>query len=318
MSGDARSLSQRVRALADPTRIPILQSFFKTGKGEYAEGDRFIGIRVPQLRQLCRDCRGAGIRDAAPLLRSDIHEERLFALLLLVDAFRREDEAGKRAIYDFYLANTQFINNWDLVDASAEHIVGGWLQERSKSPLTRLARSRSLWERRIAIVATLQFIRAGELGETFRIADMLMGDAHDLIHKATGWMLREAGKRDVAALRKYLSTRHVRMPRTMLRYAIERLPEKERRQVRWQQSHARQLRRIDADGFQAGEDARQIGRPVDEKLRAPKVCILETKTEPIACEADVSACPPGRFQIDWRVANQYGRIGIAPGPVHEM
>jgi 3-methyladenine DNA glycosylase AlkD len=223
------SLRKRVRALADPARVPILQSFFKTGRGEYAEGDRFIGIRVPQLRQLCRDCRGAGIRDVAPLLRSDIHEERLFALLLLVDAFRREDEAERRAIYDFYLANTRFINNWDLVDASAEHIVGGWLQKRSRSLLTKLARSTSLWERRIAIVATLQFIRAGELNETFRLADMLMGDAHDLIHKATGWMLREAGKRDVAALRSYLASRHARMPRTMLRYAIERLPEKERR-----------------------------------------------------------------------------------------
>ena len=226
---DKSSLSARVRALADPARVPVLQRFFKTGKGEYAEGDRFIGIRVPQLRQLCRECRGAGIREAAPLLRSEIHEERLFALLLLVDTFRRADEAGRKEIYDFYLANTRFINNWDLVDASAEYIVGAWLEPRSRAPLARLARSASLWERRIAVVATLHFIRRGDLNETFRLADMLMDDPHDLIHKATGWMLREAGKRDGVALRRFLATRHRRMPRTMLRYAIERFPETERR-----------------------------------------------------------------------------------------
>ncbi len=222
-------LSARVRALADPGRVAVLQGFFKTGKGEYAEGDQFIGVRVPQLRELCRECRGAGIAEAAPLLRSAIHEERLLALLLLVDAFKRADEAGKRAIYDFYLSNTRSINNWDLVDASAEHIVGGWLFERSKAPLTKLARSRDLWERRIAIVATFHFIRRGKLDETFRIADLLMADPQDLIHKATGWMLREAGKRDGAALRRYLRRRHDKMPRTMLRYAIEHFPEVERR-----------------------------------------------------------------------------------------
>jgi 3-methyladenine DNA glycosylase AlkD len=222
-------LSKRLHALADSSRVPGLQRFFKTGKGEYAEGDRFIGIRVPQLRTLCRECRGAGIAEATPLLRSPIHEERLFALLLLVDAFKRSDDAGKQAIYDFYLSNTRFINNWDLVDASAEHIVGAWLHDRSKAPLTKLARSRDLWERRIAIVATLHFIRRGQLTETFRIADILINDRHDLIHKASGWMLREVGKRDGAALRRYLSRRCQRMPRTMLRYAIERFPERERR-----------------------------------------------------------------------------------------
>jgi 3-methyladenine DNA glycosylase AlkD len=181
---------------------------------------------------LCRECRGAGIADAAPLLRSPIHEERLFALLLLVDAFKRSDEAGRRAIYDFYLSHTRFINNWDLVDASAEPIVGAWLCERSKAPLTALARSGDLWERRIAIVATLHFIRRGQLTETFRIADILMKDRHDLIHKASGWMLREAGKRDVTALKRYLSRRGQKMPRTMLRYAIERFPERERKAFR--------------------------------------------------------------------------------------
>ena len=222
-------LRRRLRALADPARVPILQSFFKTGAGQYAEGDVFIGIRVPQLRALCRECRDGEIRDAAPFLRSDIHEERLFGLLLLVDAFKRGDERARREVYDFYLANTRYINNWDLVDASAEQIVGGWLLERSKAPLTRLAKSKDLWERRIAIVATLHFIRHGELDETFRIADLLIHDRHDLIHKASGWMLREAGKRDASALRRYLAKRYARMPRTMLRYAIERFPENERR-----------------------------------------------------------------------------------------
>lgn len=223
-------LSRRVRALADPGRVPILQSFFKTGKGQYAEGDRFIGIRVPHLRELCRECRGAGIDEVAPLLRSPIHEERLFVLLMLVDAFKRADETQKRAIYELYLSSTRFINNWDLVDTSAEQIVGGWLRERSKAPLTKLARSRDLWERRIAMVATLHFIRSGRVDETFRIADILMTDRHDLIHKASGWMLREAGKRDGAALRRYLALRYQKMPRTMLRYAIERFPDRERRE----------------------------------------------------------------------------------------
>ena len=251
------SLSTRLRSLADPTRVPILQKFFKTGKGEYAEGDRFIGIQVPKLRQLCRECRGASIADVTPLLRSDIHEERLFALLLLVGAFRRADDLTRREIYDFYLANTRFINNWDLVDASAEHIVGGWLRNRSKAALSRLARSSLLWERRIAIVATLEFIRAGELDDTFRIADLLMNDRHDLIHKATGWMLREAGKRDVNALRRYLATRHSRMPRTMLRYAIERFPEEERRRyvgVRLPRAHD------ERSAPAAGSPARTRGR----------------------------------------------------------
>lgn len=222
------SISKRLRALADPSRVPILQSFFKTGKGQYGEGDRFIGLTVPQLRELCREFRGAGIDAAATLLRSPVHEERLLALLMLVDAFTRADETGQRAIYEVYLANTRFINNWDLVDASAEYIVGGWLRDRSRASLRKLARSPSLWERRIAIVATLHFIRRDDYDDTFRIADILLQDAHDLIHKATGWMLREVGKRDGPALRRYLAPRCKRMPRTMLRYAIERFPERER------------------------------------------------------------------------------------------
>lgn len=225
----SRALRTKLRAAADPSSVAILQRFFKTGRGEYAEGDVFLGVRVPALRSICRDCGAVSDRDLVALLRSRIHEERALALLLLVRDFQRADEATRKRIYERYLANTASINNWDLVDASAPAIVGGYLASRSRAPLRRLARSRALWERRIAIVATLHFIRRGELDDTLAIADALLGDDHDLIHKATGWMLREVGKQDAAVLRGYLKTRYHRMPRTMLRYAIERFPEAERR-----------------------------------------------------------------------------------------
>ena len=221
-------LERLLRARADRTRVPILQRFFKTGPGEYAEGDVFIGVTVPDLRRTCRECGDATADDRLRLLRSPVHEERALALLLMVDAFKRADEAGKRRIYTEYLANTRYINNWDLVDCSAAPIVGAWLAHRSRRPLHRLARSASLWERRIAIIATHHFIKAGEVEETFAIADRLRHDEHDLIHKAVGWMLREAGKRNPAAERRFLAPRYTSMPRTMLRYAIERFPERER------------------------------------------------------------------------------------------
>ena len=218
-----------LRRHAAPARVPLLRRFFKTGPGEYAEGDEFIGVTLPQLRSLCRECRDAPLDEIELLLRSPIHEARLLALLLLVDAFNAGGEAEQRAIYRLYLSRTEYINNWDLVDTSAAPIVGAWLFTRSRAPLTRLARSRSLWERRIAIIATHYFIRKGEVADTFRIADLLLADEHDLIHKATGWMLREAGKRDPGVERAFLKTRYRRMPRTMLRYAIEKFPEAERR-----------------------------------------------------------------------------------------
>jgi 3-methyladenine DNA glycosylase AlkD len=225
----ATELRKRLRAHADPASVAILQSFFKTGPGQYGEGDVFIGVRLPAMRALCRECRDVPLATALTLLGSTVHEERLLALLLMVDRFTRGDEAERKRVYDAYLANTDRINNWDLVDLSAPAVVGGFLWERSRAPLTRLARSTSLWERRIAIVSTHYFIRNGDLADTFRIADLLLDDPHDLIHKATGWMLREAGKRDGSALRQFLATRHDRMPRTMLRYAIERFPESERK-----------------------------------------------------------------------------------------
>jgi 3-methyladenine DNA glycosylase AlkD len=223
-----RKLRAQLRGRADSGRAAVLQSFFKTAAGQYAEGDVFIGVTVPDLRAICRQCGPVALADAFELLRSRIHEERLLALLLLVDAFRRGTPGTRREIYDGYLASTAFINNWDLVDSSAAQIVGGWLQDRSHAPLQRLARSPSLWERRIAIIATFHGIRRGEFDETFRIAELLLGDTHDLIHKAVGWMLREVGNRDAAAERRFLKDRYARMPRTMLRYAIEKFPERER------------------------------------------------------------------------------------------
>ena len=219
--------SSRQNARAD--RIPVLQSFFKTGPGEYGEGDVFIGASLPAIRSVCRECRGATLDTVETLLGSRVHEERLLALLILVDMFRRGDEETRRAIYEFYLSRTASINSWDLVDVSAPHIVGAWLSGRSRAPLRRLAKSPVLWERRIAILATHYLIRHGEFEDTFAIADLLLRDEHDLIHKAVGWMLREVGNRDPAAERAFLRKRYQAMPRTMLRYAIEKFPEAERR-----------------------------------------------------------------------------------------
>lgn len=223
------TLRRDVRAAADPAKARLLAGFFKTGKGQYGEGDVFLGLMVPVSRAIAAKHADLGLADIDRLLRSKVHEERLIALLLLVRRFERGDDGEKRRVFDFYLAHAERANNWDLVDLSAHKIVGAWLLARPTGPLARLARSRNLWRRRIAIVATAAFIGAGRFEETFRVADLLMRDAHDLIHKATGWMLREVGKRDKAALVRFLATRYRTMPRTMLRYAIERFPEGERR-----------------------------------------------------------------------------------------
>jgi 3-methyladenine DNA glycosylase AlkD len=229
MTRTAAAARRQLRARAVPANVEVLRRFFKTGPGEYGEGDVFIGVKVPDARIVCRDCRGMPLAEVRTLLRSRVHEERLLALLILVDAFRTADDGERRRIYECYLAHTAFINNWDLVDASAGQIVGGWLRGRSTAPLSRLARSSSVWERRIAMIATFDGIRRGAFADTFRIADLLRRDEHDLIHKAVGWLLREVGKRDSAALRRFLASRYATMPRTMLRYAIERFPDAERR-----------------------------------------------------------------------------------------
>jgi 3-methyladenine DNA glycosylase AlkD len=228
LSFNAAAIRRRLQQHADADRASGLQRFFKTGPGEYGEGDVFIGVRVPALRAICRECRGARLHNVSPLLRSRIHEERLLALLILVEMFERADEKDRRRIYAFYTSNTRHINNWDLVDSSAPHVVGAWLSGRSRAPLRALAKSPSLWERRVAIIATHYLIKRGEFGEALGIADMLLRDEHDLIHKAVGWMLREIGNRDSAAERRFLRTRYRTMPRTMLRHAIEKFPPVER------------------------------------------------------------------------------------------
>ncbi len=216
--------------LADPAKAKILQGFFKTGAGQYGEGDVFIGIQVPVLRRIAAKHTTLDLPDLAGLLMSDIHEERLLALLMLIQAYKRGDEARKEAVYNLYLSHTHYINNWDLVDLSAEHIVGHFLKDRSKEKLYALARSELLWERRIAILATFHYTKAGSPDETLAVARILIDDRHDLIQKAVGWMLREVGKRcsqevEEAFIRQY----YARMGRTALRYAIERFEPETRR-----------------------------------------------------------------------------------------
>ncbi len=225
----AMEIRRKLRSLADKQKAKLLQGFFKTGPGQYGEGDVFIGITVPVLRKTVKECRDAGLTDIAPLLRSPIHEERLCALLLLIQLFKESDQAGRDKVLAFYLKNTRYVNNWDLVDLSAPAVVGAHLLAQSRKRLYQLAGSPDLWERRIAIVATFSMIRQNDFSDTLKIAELLMGDDHDLIHKAVGWMLREVGKRDVRVLEDFLRSRYALMPRTMLRYAIERLPEARRK-----------------------------------------------------------------------------------------
>ena len=203
--------------------------FFKTGPGEYGEGDRFLGIKVPLIRKCVSEFRDISLEDALETLNSPFHEARLLALLVMVTKYRSAmTEAEKEAIYSSYLDNAAHINNWDLVDCSAEHIVGAYLFDRERSTLYRLAGSNTLWERRIAIMATFHFIKKGDFSDTLAIAEELLHDREDLVHKAVGWMLREVGKRDIHRERGFLGRYSGEMPRTMLRYAIERFPEEER------------------------------------------------------------------------------------------
>ena len=217
---------------ADPSQVPGLSRFFKTGPGQYGEGDKFLGIKVPVTRTVVKDCwREVGFAELETCVASEYHEVRLAALLALVEIFRhaRKDPALQRRCVDFYLAHTTYINNWDLVDLSCYPLLGEWLLDKDRTLLYDLARSgKTLWEQRIGIVSTMTLVRHGQLEDTFAIADILLQHPHDLIHKAVGWLLREAGKRDKAALVAYLAPRYQAMPRTMLRYAIEKFPEAER------------------------------------------------------------------------------------------
>ena len=223
-----QDIQKRLQKLGDKKRAAISQRFFKTGPGEYGEGDKFIGIRVPVLRALVKEYADLSVAQILILLRSHIHEERLLALLLLVDSFSKGDDAARTSIYELYLKNTEFVNNWDLVDSSAEHIVGAYLMDRSKAVLYRLAESEDMWERRISVISPFHFIKRHEFSETLKVSKMLLFDRQDLIHKATGWMLREIGKRQLQTEESFLKAHYKNMPRTMLRYAIEKFPEQKR------------------------------------------------------------------------------------------
>jgi 3-methyladenine DNA glycosylase AlkD len=223
---DART---KLKSLASPAAAALATRFFKTGPGQYGEGDTFIGVNVPTLRTVARSFRALPLDEIRVLLNSPVHEERHLALMILVLQVAKCDDDHRKRVYDLYLGNTRFINNWDLVDCSAPQVVGGFLTTGPREPLFTLAKSKSLWERRIAIVSTQHFIRHGEFDETLAITRLLLEDKEDLIHKAAGWMLREVGKKDQSVLEGFLDRHGSVMPRTMLRYAIEKFTPDRRR-----------------------------------------------------------------------------------------
>jgi 3-methyladenine DNA glycosylase AlkD len=224
------SIHQKIKSLANPKKAQILQRFFKTGPGQYGEGDKFLGVTVPKIRLVAQEYKDLGLDEISESIRSPYHEERLCALIILTLQFKISDEKKRKKIFDFYLKNTEYINNWDLVDLTADRIVGAFLDDKDKSVLFRMANSNNLWERRITMLSTFHYIKNGQTEDATRIAEILLHDKHDLIHKAVGWMLREIGKRcSEKVLYNFLDKHSQEMPRTMLRYAIERLPEWKRR-----------------------------------------------------------------------------------------
>jgi 3-methyladenine DNA glycosylase AlkD len=225
----ANEISNFLKKMGNKEDALFLQRFFKTGAGQYGEGDIFLGIRVPTMRKLAKEYNNLHLKEILSLLKSPYHEVRLFALISFVNIFAKGDEMIQKKIYDLYLANTRYINNWDLVDISAPKIVGAYLFTKNRNPLYQLAKSRNLWERRISILATFHFIKHNQFADSLKIAEILLKDKEDLIHKAVGWMLREVGKRDIECAEAFLR-KHCRiMPRTMLRYAIERFTPSKRR-----------------------------------------------------------------------------------------
>lgn len=218
-----------LRSLADPEKAAFFPSFFKSGPGEYAEGDRFLGVTVPRQRQLAKRYRDLPERSVRSLLKDPIHECRLTALLILVLRFERGDETERARAVDFYLNHLDWVNNWDLVDSSAHKILGPWLEDRERSLLYGLASSGHLWRQRVAMIATYHFIKRDDFEDTLALAALLRDHEHDLIHKAVGWMLREVGNRDRAVEEGFLADHYKEMPRTMLRYAIEKFDEPRRK-----------------------------------------------------------------------------------------
>ena len=227
----AKSLIDSLQELADKEKAKFLQKFFKTGKGQYAEGDIFWGIKVPETRQIAKTYRNIPFSEIEKVIANPIHEVRLCALLILVERFKKSNETDRKTIVDFYLSNTQHINNWDLVDLSCYNILGNYLLDKPRDILYRLAKSKNMWEQRIAIVSTWIFIRNREFEDTLAISEMLLDHPHDLIHKAVGWMLRELAKRNEDVMLNFIEIHYNNLSRTTLRYAIERLPEDVRKNI---------------------------------------------------------------------------------------
>lgn len=226
---------ENIRSIIDkeknPEQAKILQRFFKTGKGEYGEGDIFYGIKVPVQRKIAVKFNDIALKELKSLISSPVHEERLIASLILVEKFSKGNQKERKIIFNFYLKNRKGINNWDLVDLTAPKIIGEYLFDKSRNILHDFAKSENLWEKRIAIISTFAFIRKDDFTDTLKIAEMLLNDEHDLIHKAVGWMLREIGKRNMQIELNFLKRHHISMPRTMLRYAIEKFPESKRKKI---------------------------------------------------------------------------------------
>lgn len=224
----ATKIKSDLAKLADREKAKFFPRFFKAGPGEYGEGDKFIGVTVPNMRLVARKYKNSNLKDLQELLNSPIHEHRLTALIILVNKYKRADEKLRKEIAEFYLKNTKHINNWDLVDLSACYILGGYYLDKDRSIIYKLVKSKHLWERRISVLTTFWFIKNNQYEDSLKIAKILLYDKHDLIHKAVGWMLREIGKKDVKVLENFLQKYYQVMPRTMLRYAIEKFPEAKR------------------------------------------------------------------------------------------
>ena len=222
-------LREKIKRVSNKKHAEAMLWFFKTGKGEYGEGDIFAGIKVPVQRKIAKEFLNLSFTELKELLKSKVHEERLIALLILVEKYEKVEEKEKNKIFRFYIDNRKGINNWDLVDLSAPKIIGHYLLNKDKKLLYDFAKSENLWDRRIAILATYSFIKSGNFDDALRISDLLLNDKHDLIHKAVGWMLREVGKNNLAVEEIFLQPRYNKMPRTMLRYAIEKFPETKRK-----------------------------------------------------------------------------------------
>ncbi|MGP1549927.1 MAG: DNA alkylation repair protein [Prevotella fusca] len=221
-------ITDELQAFSTEEKREVLPRFFKTGKGEYGEGDHFLGVAVPDTRTVAKQHKDISLNEIRNLMQSEWHEVRLCALLIMVEKSKKKDETLRKQLFDLYLSQTSRINNWDLVDLSCSFIVGEFLLDKSRDILYQLAQSPLLWDNRIAIVSTYAFIRKGQLDDTYVLSDLMMKHPHDLMHKAIGWMLREAGKRDPERLYDYVMNHRAEMPRTMLRYAIEKFGPKER------------------------------------------------------------------------------------------